>query len=156
DRLPLATKKKWFWSTPVCRNVHLPMDVYSQPSPDDVHCYLAFLFENPQSIASFFNILSDPESYPLSYHCYAGKDRTGIMTALLLELLGTPRPVIYSDFLYSRCRDMEVCSPDLDRIFAAIDYKYGGIEPFLTGLGVSAEKLHKIPEIVVEPAPQKP
>ena len=31
-------------------------------------------------------------------HCYVGKDRTGLMTMLLLDLVGTPREVIAADY----------------------------------------------------------
>src|SRR5689334_15581396 len=43
---------------------------------------------------------------PVLYHCSAGKDRTGWLTAVLLELLGVDRDVIMADYLgtneYSR------------------------------------------------------
>ena len=33
-------------------------------------------------------MLGDPASYPLVFHCAAGKDRTGVLAALVLDLLG--------------------------------------------------------------------
>ncbi|MGX7196165.1 tyrosine-protein phosphatase [Enterococcus olivae] len=33
------------------------------------------------------------------FHCFAGKDRTGISAALLLETLGVPKELIYQDYL---------------------------------------------------------
>jgi protein-tyrosine phosphatase len=38
---------------------------------------------------------------PLILHCTAGKDRTGVVAALLLSALGVPRTVIYEDYLES-------------------------------------------------------
>ena len=38
---------------------------------------------------------------PLAFHCAAGKDRTGIAAALLLSVLGVPRPVVIDDYLVS-------------------------------------------------------
>ncbi|MEU0540496.1 tyrosine-protein phosphatase [Nocardia sp. NPDC005978] len=38
------------------------------------------------------------------YHCTAGKDRTGVMTATLLSILGTPQNQIYGNFLESNDR----------------------------------------------------
>lgn len=38
---------------------------------------------------------------PILYHCTAGKDRTGMFSAVLLLLLGVPRDTVYSDYLLS-------------------------------------------------------
>ena len=46
------------------------------------------------SIATAFRALADSSSYPVIIHCTAGKDRTGVVSALLLELLGVPRKQI--------------------------------------------------------------
>ncbi|MEU4484222.1 tyrosine-protein phosphatase [Streptomyces purpurascens] len=35
---------------------------------------------------------------PLVFHCASGKDRTGLLAALVLELLDVPRPTIVEDF----------------------------------------------------------
>ncbi|WP_321170414.1 tyrosine-protein phosphatase [Streptomyces koelreuteriae] len=35
---------------------------------------------------------------PLAFHCASGKDRTGLIAALVLELLEVPRPAIVEDF----------------------------------------------------------
>jgi protein-tyrosine phosphatase len=40
----------------------------------------------------------DAPSRPLLFHCAAGKDRTGIATAVLLGLLGVPDDVILDDY----------------------------------------------------------
>jgi protein-tyrosine phosphatase len=38
-------------------------------------------------------------SLPMLFHCAAGKDRTGVMAALLLSALGVPRDVIMADYV---------------------------------------------------------
>lgn len=35
---------------------------------------------------------------PLVFHCASGKDRTGLLAALILGLLGVPEPTIIEDF----------------------------------------------------------
>ena len=39
---------------------------------------------------------------PLLFHCTAGKDRTGVAAALLLDLLGVPREAIEADYMRTR------------------------------------------------------
>lgn len=41
-------------------------------------------------------------SAPIVFHCAAGKDRTGVISALLLSLLGVPRETIVMDYALSR------------------------------------------------------
>jgi protein-tyrosine phosphatase len=48
-----------------------------------------------------FELLSDPSNTPLLYHCTAGKDRTGLASALILYALGTDMETIYKDYLES-------------------------------------------------------
>ena len=38
-------------------------------------------------------------SGPTVYHCTAGKDRTGVFSALLLLMLGVPRDTVFEDYL---------------------------------------------------------
>jgi protein-tyrosine phosphatase len=38
---------------------------------------------------------------PILYHCTAGKDRTGVFSAILLSLLGVPRETVFADYLLS-------------------------------------------------------
>jgi protein-tyrosine phosphatase len=42
--------------------------------------------------------LADDEALPALFHCTAGKDRTGIIAALLLEVLGVDRDTVLDDF----------------------------------------------------------
>ena len=76
------------------------------------------------------------------FHCSAGKDRTGILTALLLELMGTPREVITDDYLHSVriTPKLKVEKAWIDAVYAAIDAD-GGIEPFLKKRGVTEAQM---------------
>jgi protein-tyrosine phosphatase len=48
---------------------------------------------------TFFEILLQPENYPVAFHCTAGKDRTGFAAAMLLCALGVERDVVMDDYL---------------------------------------------------------
>lgn len=49
----------------------------------------------------FFSLLQDEANLPLSFHCTAGKDRTGMAAALFLASLGVDESVIMQDYLLS-------------------------------------------------------
>ena len=42
--------------------------------------------------------LARPGALPAVFHCAAGKDRTGLLAAMLLESLGVPRQVVLADY----------------------------------------------------------
>ena len=44
------------------------------------------------------SIAADDDGLPMVFHCHAGKDRTGVIAALLLESLGVPRSVVVDDY----------------------------------------------------------
>jgi len=41
------------------------------------------------------------ENLPVLYHCVSGKDRTGVLIALLLLILGVPEELVISDYTLS-------------------------------------------------------
>jgi protein-tyrosine phosphatase len=63
--------------------------------------YLAMVESGAGTIASFLDLVCDPAAYPLVFHCFAGKDRTGILTALVLGLLGVDDADIVADYALS-------------------------------------------------------
>jgi protein-tyrosine phosphatase len=48
-----------------------------------------------------FSLLSRRDNTPILFHCAAGKDRTGLASALILHALGASRETIMEDFLAS-------------------------------------------------------
>ena len=45
--------------------------------------------------------MADPDGCPLVFHCAAGKDRTGVLAALVLSTLGVPDPDVAADYALS-------------------------------------------------------
>lgn len=94
----------------------------------------------------FFSLLADPDSLPLLYHCTAGKDRTGIATALTLQLLGVSDEMIMADYIASwDFSQYHIVFPEwLQPLLDAVEDE-GGIEPYLMNvIGVDAATLLKI------------
>jgi protein-tyrosine phosphatase len=96
------------------------------------HEHLVIVTEFRHGWQSFFKLLAEREVYPLVFHCSAGRDRTGVGAAMLLELLGVRRDLIVADFLESNTTfpKMPLSERQLEPIFSLID-EHGGIENFL-------------------------
>ncbi len=59
------------------------------------------LDQNPQLFGEIFRRLADADNLPTVIHCTAGKDRTGIASALLLLVLGVPEETVIADYTLS-------------------------------------------------------
>jgi protein-tyrosine phosphatase len=121
-----------------------------------------------KEVRRIFNILSDRQQYPIMVHCSHGKDRTGLVTALVMMLLDVPVEDINADYLRSNrelqpmypsivndmakvglADDFALCPPQL--VFALkshIDQKYGGIELYLQAAGVTLDQQDKVKQIL--------
>jgi protein-tyrosine phosphatase len=157
------------WPTDDLAFHHLPlMDVlpdddkyeqWSQPS-HLADQYGQMLVDGAAAIGGVFDVLSDPGSYPLAYHCMVGKDRTGIVSALVLSLLGVADEVIAADYALSGAamvRMLEWIRVHRPDVFANLEPKtaaivaaepesmllflkgveatYGGAEDYLASIG---------------------
>jgi protein-tyrosine phosphatase len=111
------------------------------------------------------HLIVDAGRQPVVYHCTAGKDRTGWMTAILLTALGVPRDAVMADYLatndyvwpaYSEqlaatglldlVRPLLVQDPAyLDAAFAEVELRYGSFTGFLDrGLGFTGADLGRL------------
>ena len=110
------------------------------------HEHLVILTEFQDGWQVFFKLLAEAASYPLLFHCSAGRDRTGVGAAMLLELLGVSRELIVRDFLASNTTfpKIPLSADQLTPIFELID-RSGGIEAFmLEVLGLEDKHLASI------------
>jgi len=51
--------------------------------------------------AAFFDYLCDEQNYPIVFHCYLGKDQSGLATYFLLKALDVPLDEIEDDYMAS-------------------------------------------------------
>jgi len=84
---------------------------------------------------------------PVLVHCTLGKDRTGVLTALLMAALGANNQQIMQEYLKSNDYDAKVDESWLDAYINAVEADYGTIQNFVSadnGLGLSAQTLAKL------------
>lgn len=79
---------------------HLPL-----AETEDIHFaakhYLDTAVSGGAGLAAAVATLSAPGALPAVFHCAAGKDRTGILAALVLRLLGVPADTVAEDYALS-------------------------------------------------------
>lgn len=65
--------------------------------------YLMMLKQRPESILGALRVMTFSQGAALA-HCAAGKDRTGVLVALVLTTVGVPREAIVEDYALSNIR----------------------------------------------------
>jgi protein-tyrosine phosphatase len=63
--------------------------------------YVDMLHEGRHAIAETLGLIADPACHPLVFHCAAGKDRTGVVAAVVLSLLGVDEETVAADYAAS-------------------------------------------------------
>jgi rhodanese-related sulfurtransferase len=75
------------------------------PSDDDpAERYLWYLEVGRGALTEALTMIADPKNRPLVFHCAAGKDRTGVLAALVLDILGVEHAVIVDDYAITATR----------------------------------------------------
>lgn len=121
--------------TDSARVVSAPLPIPYNVSPAD---YIADL-DASESIGAAFATLGDAAAYPIYFHCTWGRDRTGIVAALVLAALGASREAILDDYTLSSW----TVGAYPESLRAALDEveRRGGIEAYLSSVGVTQDQL---------------
>ena len=143
------------------------------PSPTDTFTTLAddytrLLDRFRRQVAAIMVAIADAPPGGVLVHCMAGKDRTGLVAALLLDLAGVPRPIIGADYaLTAEClrpRDEEWLANGpgeraereqtlarymaraevMVEVLAFLAERYGGAAGYLRAAGVSRADLARL------------
>jgi protein-tyrosine phosphatase len=128
-------------------------------------------------LATAVRTVAEAGGEPLLFHCSAGKDRTGWLSAILLSILGADRDTIVADYLatndYSRATNVAIMNamrakglavhPEvllpllevrLEYLMAAYDQvqrSYGGMDGYLRdGLGVDGDLAGSLRELLLD------
>jgi protein-tyrosine phosphatase len=60
--------------------------------------YVGLLTNRACEIGSILTAMSEQAALPVVFHCHAGKDRTGVVAAVLLDALGVDRETVLEDY----------------------------------------------------------
>ena len=137
--------------------------------------YKTILDRRGEEFRRILAILSKPINVPAIYHCSAGKDRTGIISALLLGIAGVTYDVIAEDYglsavyLHQRWLPLGLapegsnpqnytvddyraqwCPPGaMDETLRYLYENYNGIEGYLISIGVTEDQITDIRNLFV-------
>jgi protein-tyrosine phosphatase len=127
--------------------------------------YLFIVDNRAQAFGNVFTSIAGAEGGVL-FHCYAGKDRTGLVAAMLLSLAGVPAEHIAADYgetdrqlarqyevwireaepdKRNAFRDELRCPPE--RILGILEHlerKWGGVEGYLEASGMTPANMDRL------------
>jgi protein-tyrosine phosphatase len=105
----------------------------SQTRESMFEIYRALPYEQTGSYRELFSRIANGR-VPILFNCSAGKDRTGLATALILSILGVPRAVIDEDYLLSN----GVLEGLIEYMKTVIERDHGTVEAYLDeALGIN-------------------
>ncbi|KAM0345136.1 hypothetical protein ACHAPU_006771 [Fusarium lateritium] len=122
------------------------------------------LDQSTKEIHEALSLYANPSALPSMVHCTQGKDRTGLICALVLMILDVPVPAIEHDYALS---DGALVSEQEQRLIEIreigltdewlhtaddmivglkqhLDEKYGGLDAYLDGIGFGADDRTKL------------
>lgn len=145
--------------------------------PDDLYdLYVMILDHRREQITRIMRALMTPSNQPALFHCTAGKDRTGIIAALLLGAVGVPDEAIIYDYAISKLYLNElldelraqaalngfdtdwynrllICEPEtMQRTLQHINENYGGVVTYLIGSGITDIEIDASKEVFLTSA----
>ena len=121
-------------------------------------------------LAQAFNTLAQDVNQPALFHCSAGKDRTGVLGATILSVLGVSREDVVADYLLTnevidgilaRLRKMAgfqnstregimAPQPAIEKFLDVMQSEFGGSEAYLLHHGVPQKNIDGFRESMLE------
>jgi len=137
--------------------------------PTQAQAYSIVLDRCRDGVVRIVRAVANAQPGGVVLHCHSGKDRTGQISALLLRLAGVPAEVVADDFDQSRERllvwmedtggghpgqpDMwsprAIAAQTMLDALAYLDDRYGGVEAYLEGGGLSAAEKERLRDRLV-------
>jgi protein tyrosine/serine phosphatase len=160
---------------------HSTIDESAPPERYLVQRYVEMLEVGRPAIATSFALLAEPGALPAVFYCAAGKDRTGVLAALILDAIGVGEDEIVADYHRSKAQverivararaagAAEADSPMLSQpaavmaappeamalLLAALRARHGSAAGYLHEIGVDAETIGAVAANLLEPDPDR-
>lgn len=128
--------------------------------------YLDLLDDSQEKIATVFRIFINHKNEGIYFHCTAGKDRTGVITMLMLMLIDVPRDVITANytesFEHNKARPgYKFLKPEwlkfvysepeyIEKAMDHVNLKYGGVRPYLSLIGLTEDEISILKSTLLE------
>jgi protein tyrosine/serine phosphatase len=135
--------------------------------------YVEFLERYRERFGQAFAAIADADG-TVVVHCFAGKDRTGLVAAILLRLAGVDRATIGADYAVTadnlrarwqvwlrEARDEEerakleklqhTPADAMARVVQEIEHRYGDVASYLRAAGLTDEQVDRLRERLVAP-----
>jgi protein-tyrosine phosphatase len=147
------------------------------PMPLEVG-YWRMLEQCQVRVRAVFETLLEPGALPALIQCHAGKDRTGMLVALILAAVGVPHTTVAADYaLSATCLGPEVldatrtwlaehgwswddygylCGSPAELmldVLAGVESRYGGVAEYLDSIGVRSGDLEALRELLTHDSP---
>ncbi|BEL07393.1 hypothetical protein Q0Z83_055840 [Actinoplanes sichuanensis] len=120
------------------RNLPLLSDPLGYDPPD--HTYAPMLDHNGARVAEAVQEIAAAPPGAVIIHCHGGRDRTGLLAAVLLGVAGVAPDDIAADYAATPGTEAAAMSHTLEHARS----RYGGIEPYLLGHGVTAAEIDAV------------
>lgn len=164
---------------PVLDETWAPLDLPEDADAGEVlgSLYVEMLDVGAPALSGAVQLLAETDSLPAVFHCAAGKDRTGVLAALVLGTLGVPDEVIVADYALTaesmeQLRErLKVDSPDqltamndqpsaylqapadaMVRFLSHVNHEFGSTEGYLRAIGVGADLVGDLRGRLLDPA----
>ena len=141
-RLPLFQTVPAHWPTSITRT-----------PPSTAARYFEMTEIGTRTIARVVELLGDVESKPTLIHCVAGRDRTGIVVACVLDLVDVPDATIGADYALSSMMDDaegRTAHPDnIVLLLQLIRERFGSVREMLVGAGASAASIDRLRDSLI-------
>ena len=177
------TEPNVFARSAVVEYHHLNMigdeDLGIEPLPEETekprqiaHGYCGYLDKCQVQVERILETLANAGNQAALFHCAAGKDRTGMISALLLGLAGVPKETIAADYglsaryLVVRYLTYPEADPEIrtwadyqrtscppETMLLVLDYLesiYGGVEGYVRTVGLSEDQIGRLRDRTVE------
>jgi protein tyrosine/serine phosphatase len=154
----------------------LERTVPDENAPDHAvdHLYFDYVRDAPEALATALRTIADPTSGAVLVHCAAGKDRTGVVVAVALSLVGVRREAVVADYArtderieqvvgrllstpvyadHATGRTLDSFRPhtwNIERFLDRVDREYGGVHGLAMSIGVDEETVARLSRRLLE------